>query len=688
MKQQSIHLGFEVPSGEAVEIPLAHLCVTGQTQLSGKTTTLEALISRSGMKAIAFVTKRGEGAFLMPSCTDIEKAGKALALPNYVKPYFRHRADWQFVSDILGAILQEKLKWERANIIKVSRGAKTLRDVQANVKTQLTRKLRGIDEAIYTQLDAYFDLLLPELDALPYTDKLEISSGLNVMDLSAYTTPLQMLVIGSVLDEIYKHHKEVITVIPEAWEFVPNNKNSPAKSAAITLARKGAALGNFIWLDSQDLASVDTEVRRACSVWILGVQREQNEVKRLLTHIPGGTKKPKADDIMHLERGQFFVCHGREIHKTYVQPAWMTEQLAAEVAMGHTHTTPEFRELMNRPETPLGAPIKNLEGPVMLKVDRVNSETGARAAGFPDPSTVVLNDRVRESMDKAHQSFDEIDAREFERQKQLDKHGFRLDIDHPLDSVTFTDPSRLPPIDHNSYSKPPRGVELHRIDNVIYHIGESDMDQEERERYGRAIHNLRLTLYHTLQDSPRHNYAKDHSFEEWVNYTEGAESKRALNEDTPAIMGQQIPEEFYNEVVRRVLAVMPTNGVVKVEPREYVLSKFQREEVNRILAAVTGRSPFQRKAIAFLEAKGAGVKTSTIVTLITGKKFINMARDCKAEYEEMRELAELGLLRYDNKNGVYYPNLGVNIKRRLEGFDPSNEDVDQVIAQVLAKLQA
>jgi len=34
------------------------LAVTGQTQQSGKTTTLEALISRSKLRALTFVTKR------------------------------------------------------------------------------------------------------------------------------------------------------------------------------------------------------------------------------------------------------------------------------------------------------------------------------------------------------------------------------------------------------------------------------------------------------------------------------------------------------------------------------------------------------------------------------------------------------------------------------------------------------
>jgi hypothetical protein len=52
----SIHLGYVVGTGEPVEIPLRHTAVTGQTQESGKTTTLEGLISRSGLQAVAYVT--------------------------------------------------------------------------------------------------------------------------------------------------------------------------------------------------------------------------------------------------------------------------------------------------------------------------------------------------------------------------------------------------------------------------------------------------------------------------------------------------------------------------------------------------------------------------------------------------------------------------------------------------------
>jgi hypothetical protein len=115
----TIPFGFEVGTGAAVAIPIRHMAICGQTQEAGKTTALEALITRSGLRALTFVTKRGEGAFTTARRID---------------PYFREQADWQFVASILEASRGEKLKFERAWIIRASRGARTLADVQRNVR--------------------------------------------------------------------------------------------------------------------------------------------------------------------------------------------------------------------------------------------------------------------------------------------------------------------------------------------------------------------------------------------------------------------------------------------------------------------------------------------------------------------------------------------------------------------------
>lgn len=313
-----IHLGMEIGSGRHIEIPARHMAVVGQTQESGKTTTLEALVARSKAQAIAFVTKRGEGSF---------REGRR------IQPYFRDRADWMFVTSILDATLQEKNKFLRPWIMKICRTTKTLADVQAKVRDALVTA-KGINEGVYTQLDAYLELIVPEITRASLAKSLDLRPGLNVMDVSGFPPPMQMLFVQSAIDWVNEHEKNTIVLVPEAWEFIPEGKGSPVKASAINLVRKGAGIGNYIWVDSQDMAGVDKVVLRGCAVWLIGVQREANEIKRNLANIPAGIKRPKPADIARLEKGQFYACWGQHCVLTYVQPAWLSYEAAAQVARG------------------------------------------------------------------------------------------------------------------------------------------------------------------------------------------------------------------------------------------------------------------------------------------------------------------------------------------------------------------
>src|SRR5437667_10489035 len=101
MKNQ-IKLGYEIGSGKWVYIQPSHLIVTGITQQSGKTTTLEALIARSRLRAIVFKTKIGEKSFDQ----GVE-----------VKPFFRNRADYDFVKNLIEAYARERLNIEKGTLM-------------------------------------------------------------------------------------------------------------------------------------------------------------------------------------------------------------------------------------------------------------------------------------------------------------------------------------------------------------------------------------------------------------------------------------------------------------------------------------------------------------------------------------------------------------------------------------------
>lgn len=319
MKDHSIHLGYEIGSGNPIRIPLKHMCITGQTQESGKTTTLEALITRSGLRAIAFITKRGEASF---------DSGRQIA------PYFEERADWEFIESVLEAIMRQRMKFERAWIVKACKGAHTLADVQRNVTDLQAKSKRSMDQDLFMLLGEYLKKVVPLIQNLPKSPTVDLVEGLNVMDLRSYPEELQLLVISSAIRWVYQHEQNVITIVPEAWKFVPQGKNSPVKVEIRRLAREGAGLKNYIWIDSQDIAGVEKEILRAAAVWLIGVQRESNEIERALASIPKGIKRPSEGEIPRLKLGEFFACWGEHVHKVYVQPAWMEADLAIAISKG------------------------------------------------------------------------------------------------------------------------------------------------------------------------------------------------------------------------------------------------------------------------------------------------------------------------------------------------------------------
>ena len=233
-----ILLGFKVGTGEPVYMRLHHLAIFGLTQLSGKTTTLEALISRSGLKAIAFIVKRGESGFTKY---------------NLVTPYYKPKANWQFVEGLVNVALGEKVKFEpgmRWAIIKVSKGAKDLREVKARAEEMLEKAKRDFQKQLFEKLITYLEIVVPELERWRFSDKLELTEGVNVMDLSEMRTETQHLVIASTIEYAFQNLDHVVVIIPEAWETMPQNKMTPVKWVAQQFIRKGAAIGNYLWLDS------------------------------------------------------------------------------------------------------------------------------------------------------------------------------------------------------------------------------------------------------------------------------------------------------------------------------------------------------------------------------------------------------------------------------------------------------
>lgn len=321
-----IRLGYEVNTGKEIQIPISHLIVTGLSNLSGKTTTLESLIKRTQGKGVVFRTKIGEKSFLDSTV---------------IPPYFKDRSDWQFVKGLIESTMKTKIRtFEQAKIIQICKttSGKSLLEFKKKVDEKLTtKKINSFEFDIFTNLQAYLEIVLPKLQTISFSEKLELVDGLNVIDLERFSrdTEVQSLVIMSVLEEILYNFKGVIVVIPEAWKFIPQNRGSPCKLIVEEFIRQGAANKNYLWIDSQDMSGVDKTPLKQISEWILGCQPEKNEAKHTLDQLPiPKTTKPQIDKIMSLGKGMFYYASRDLTTEVYVQPFWLDDERSKKIALG------------------------------------------------------------------------------------------------------------------------------------------------------------------------------------------------------------------------------------------------------------------------------------------------------------------------------------------------------------------
>ena len=322
MSEQRVLLGFEVGTKESVTMPFHHAAFIGMTGKAGKTTAIEAASSRAvafHYRTIGFITKRGEQAF---------ENAKRLPL------YFKERSDWQYVESLIEAKLTEDQRYNRAWIIKACRGTHSLRDVWDNVRL-LKDKCRkdSLSERVYTVLDAYFELVIPELERYEFSSTLDLKEeGNYVMDLEGMPLAVQAVIIRSVLEQIYERMKKVIVVIPEAWKFI-GTTHTPVTLVAQKIVREGYAVEVFLWADSQDIASINPKIRGQIDNWILGRQRYEHEIARSLKAMPI-KDKPTKEQIMTLKLGHFYVACEDWIKHVYIWALGVPESVARSVSLG------------------------------------------------------------------------------------------------------------------------------------------------------------------------------------------------------------------------------------------------------------------------------------------------------------------------------------------------------------------
>jgi len=374
-----------VPKGEPVHIGLHHLAIFGMTQLSGKTTTLEALISRSGLRAIAFKTKRGESGFHSQ---------------NIIPPFYKTRSDWQYVEGLVGVALQEKVKYEpgmRSGIMKACQGAQDLKGIQKNAKLLAQTSRSEFMKSVFERLVAYLDIVIPELEKWTFTTEISLNDGINVMDLTDMRLETQQLVIGSAIQYVFDVLSNTVVIIPEAWEMMPELRMTPVKLVAEQFIRKGASVGNYLWIDSQDIGGVSKVPLRQCDNWIMGRMREAHEVERILKQLLG-IKIPK-EEIQTLPLGHFYAVIGDTVKKVYVLPIGVPEKDGQKVAMGKLSPETIRDKYMGKKESE--EEMGNVEG---------MREEVSKVKGVVDGLIAVMKERDKARDEKERQLSERLDA--------------------------------------------------------------------------------------------------------------------------------------------------------------------------------------------------------------------------------------------------------------------------------------
>lgn len=323
-KEVSILVGYRVGDGEPVYMHPRHTMITGMTGDAGKTTCIEGIASRwQGQKFVVFLAKPGEQAFQSQ---------------RRIKPFFKQKSGWQYVEALIEASQQEKIKIIRTTLIKICDRTKTLEEVFGNANHRIAeydqKGKGGFEYDMLIQVREYLRHVLNELKEHELADTLDLQEGINVVDLTDFSAVMQAMVIGAIAEEILRNHEHTSIVIPEAWQTIPGDRGSPATASVEALIRQGRVRGNFVLIDSQDIAGVNTKIRRHIGNYLLGKQQDEHEIERTLKAIPLSPKsKPRAEEVQTLKKGQFFAVIDEKVEKIYARPSWMPEENAIQIAL-------------------------------------------------------------------------------------------------------------------------------------------------------------------------------------------------------------------------------------------------------------------------------------------------------------------------------------------------------------------
>lgn len=365
-------IGFTVGSEpKPVYLLATHTIVTGTTGLAGKTTAWHGFASRwKGKKFIGFITKRGEN---------------PLAGANMHKPFYKQpkQIDWKYLQGLVELTLKHGAGPLTTAIMEVCDMLPPSFDEAQKIADKKSAEQKpGFKKDMFYQLSTILKDIVKEIAQYDFANKLNLQEGINLMDISQFSDEMKGMIIGAIADEITDNLSDCVLVVPEAWQTIASEA-MPAAKPVEALARLGRSVGNFVIIDTQDLASVITAIRKHCNNILLGKQSgtDQNEVERTIDAIPLPSKqKPKPEDIQTLRLGQFIAVIDSKTYTIFAMPAWMDEKTAIECAKN-----PELVYTIKAPEPeqkPIVAPVAETKQDSESIRQIVKAEVQAAMAGL------------------------------------------------------------------------------------------------------------------------------------------------------------------------------------------------------------------------------------------------------------------------------------------------------------------
>ncbi|MBA7684624.1 hypothetical protein ES703_93030 [subsurface metagenome] len=138
-----------------------------------------------------------------------------------------------------------------------------------------------------------------------------------------------------------------------------------------------------------------------------------------------------------------------------------------------------------------------------------------------------------------------------------------------------------------------------------------------------------------------------------------------------------------DRIVADVAKKLPQGqGYALVEPKEFILKDYQQREVDRILEAVSGLTSEQKDLLRFIAGVGKVDRREAgrAVFAHSVGSFGNRAWSDKWNKERLLPLVDIGAAIWDSKHGMIIYCLPETVKRKLEVYRPTPQEVEQVVA--------